>query len=713
MLGILLAALAVLVCSTFGQWVTVGVFVGLTFMWVQWKQHRLNQLRTSLEAGPVSPVNSVWVMVGMLAIGCLSVAWRVPDSLGDGGNSVAVGVDALAHFGFLSSLMLWSLRPSRGHLLMPFLGLAVVLLCVASGGVSRSLQAQTTVGVLTCLGFVSATKIVFPERSSFGTTGQTIYLNEVPASRGNIAWRQRRSAIVATATVLTMVTGAVASVTEQFLPAVQDNLQKRLQSTIEAVEQNRVVGGMRYVRGSSLGSVRQHLMMDPQAVVMSVYADQRPGYLRGNVFDHYRESRWFCHAEQISRDDLDTLPFADRNVSPSGRGRIELKSNSTANLNRFQLAPVDWGRQAQMEIVGDPMRGNSAFLPLGTRWIEASSYSLTVTSHQSIRVGVDTGKPYVIGAESGPTPVTLTPKERMMLTEIDSEQREMASLIADSIFKKTSSTTEKAAAITNFFHSKFSYGLDSIDRPRNADPVLYFLKNRHPAHCEYFATASVLLLRAAGVPTRYVVGYVVDEESDDSGRWVARNRDAHAWVEAYDDQKKSWFAIESTPGRSYQSVSPPDDLASQSQVQEGRSGDADSAGGIRGFLASFFGYLFSLRATDTFYVLFRYAQIAVLIGLVVWLVGRIRRANESQSEAAERACRKMLARVDQILGRKGFERAPSESLHQFANRVEQESLQAMDRSSAAKREQLLRATRWLREFADARYQGLMPQNWAG
>ena len=712
-LGILLALQAAFICSTFGQWSTLGVFVGLTIIGVLWKQHKLNQLRTSHETYLASPMKPVWVIAGMLVIACLSIAWRVPGALGEGRNVVATGVDTLAHFAFLFSLMLWVFRPSRGHLLMPFLGLVVVLLCVASGGVSRSLQSQTTVGVLTCLGFVAATKIVFPERSSLGTTGQTIQLNGSPVLRGNSAWHQRRVAVVATATVLMMMTGAVASVTEQFLPAIQDDLQKRLQSTIEAVEHNRVIGGMRYVRGSSLGSIRQHLTIDPQAVVMSVYADQRPGHLRGNVFDFYRESRWLSAAEQFVSKDPINSPFADRTLDPSGRGQIELTSNTNVNLNRFELSPVDSGRQAQMEIVGDPMRGNNAFLPLGTRWVEASSYSLTVTCHQSIRIGIDTSKPYVVGAEADPAPVDLTPTERMLLTDIASDQRENLSLIADSICRDADSTTEKADAVSNFFQSKFSYGLDPINRPPNADPVLYFLKNRHPAHCEYFATATVLLLRAADVPTRYVVGYAADEESDDKGRWVARNRDAHAWAEAYDDQTRRWFAVESTPGRYYQSVSPPGALASQTQSQANLSGDEDSSAGIRGFLNSFLGYLFSIRATDTFYVLFRYAQIAVLIGMIGWLIRRIRRANETPSEATERACRKMLARVDRVLGRKGFERAPSESLYQFANRVEQGLPKMVATLPAAKKEQLMRATRWLRTFADARYQGFMPQNWTG
>ena len=84
------------------------------------------------------------------------------------------------------------------------------------------------------------------------------------------------------------------------------------------------------------------------------------------------------------------------------------------------------------------------------------------------------------------------------------------------------------------------------------DRISYFILNRPPAHCEYFATAAVIFLRLNGIPARYVVGFGVDEPStsdDSSGDiWIGKNRDAHAWVEAYDRQKKRWAIVEATPG---------------------------------------------------------------------------------------------------------------------------------------------------------------------
>ena len=48
-----------------------------------------------------------------------------------------------------------------------------------------------------------------------------------------------------------------------------------------------------------------------------------------------------------------------------------------------------------------------------------------------------------------------------------------------------------------------------------ATKVAEFLLKTRAGHCEHFATATTMLLRAAGVPTRYAVGYSVQEKKGD------------------------------------------------------------------------------------------------------------------------------------------------------------------------------------------------------
>ena len=95
------------------------------------------------------------------------------------------------------------------------------------------------------------------------------------------------------------------------------------------------------------------------------------------------------------------------------------------------------------------------------------------------------------------------------------------------------------------FAENFRYSLTRRDRYPRGKYLHNFLFNNRQGHCEFFATATVLLLRAAGIPARYAVGYVVDEYSRLEGRYIARARDAHAWTLAYLDG--SWQVVDTTP----------------------------------------------------------------------------------------------------------------------------------------------------------------------
>jgi len=82
------------------------------------------------------------------------------------------------------------------------------------------------------------------------------------------------------------------------------------------------------------------------------------------------------------------------------------------------------------------------------------------------------------------------------------------------------------------FAENFSYTL-RLSSVNNAPPVTHFLEDLKSGHCEYFASATALLFRRAGIPARYAVGYVVDEEGKKAGEYLLRGKHAHAWVQAY------------------------------------------------------------------------------------------------------------------------------------------------------------------------------------
>ena len=101
------------------------------------------------------------------------------------------------------------------------------------------------------------------------------------------------------------------------------------------------------------------------------------------------------------------------------------------------------------------------------------------------------------------------------------------------------------ARVHRFFQEDFRYSLVGKGYYPGKKPLLDFLTKQRSGHCEYFATATTLLLRTAGIPARYSVGYLVDEYSSLEKAFVARARHAHAWTEAYVDGH--WQLVDTTP----------------------------------------------------------------------------------------------------------------------------------------------------------------------
>jgi hypothetical protein len=123
---------------------------------------------------------------------------------------------------------------------------------------------------------------------------------------------------------------------------------------------------------------------------------------------------------------------------------------------------------------------------------------------------------------------------------------------------------EAMRTLGSFFQAKFTYALwdeRNLVTRTNETPLSRFLITTRRGHCEYFATATVLLLRQAGFPARYAVGYAVHEASG-SG-YVVRQRDAHAWClvwrngvwEDFDTTPGAWVAAEANRASPFQFLS--------------------------------------------------------------------------------------------------------------------------------------------------------------
>jgi hypothetical protein len=104
---------------------------------------------------------------------------------------------------------------------------------------------------------------------------------------------------------------------------------------------------------------------------------------------------------------------------------------------------------------------------------------------------------------------------------------------------------EKAIAIQNHLRRDYGYTLDLLPA-EVADPLANFLFDRRKGHCEYFASAMVVMLRTLGIPSRMAVGFQSGVYNPITKLQVVRASDAHSWVEAW-ITGRGWTTFDPTP----------------------------------------------------------------------------------------------------------------------------------------------------------------------
>lgn len=101
----------------------------------------------------------------------------------------------------------------------------------------------------------------------------------------------------------------------------------------------------------------------------------------------------------------------------------------------------------------------------------------------------------------------------------------------------------KLAAIEDHLQG-FGYSLN-VRRNAHFDAIIDFLTIHQEGHCELFASGMALLARAQGIPARVVTGYRGGDVNRVGGYTIIRERNAHAWVEAWIDGE--WQTYDPTP----------------------------------------------------------------------------------------------------------------------------------------------------------------------
>lgn len=114
--------------------------------------------------------------------------------------------------------------------------------------------------------------------------------------------------------------------------------------------------------------------------------------------------------------------------------------------------------------------------------------------------------------------------------------------------------SRKLYYIRSWLRNNCEYSLSAGKLPHGRDFVDHFLENRKGS-CSHFASTAVLMCRYAGIPARYVEGYIIKPSSDFPEGTAKGETDtiditdsrAHAWVEIYIDGF-GWYPMEFTSG---------------------------------------------------------------------------------------------------------------------------------------------------------------------
>jgi transglutaminase-like putative cysteine protease len=215
-----------------------------------------------------------------------------------------------------------------------------------------------------------------------------------------------------------------------------------------------------------------------------------------------------------------------------------------ADATTWRLAPGLEPTPAAWRVAA-PLRRGRGVLPLPAGAFRLERLAAVRLSRNSLgTVKVDEGLPLALyRAASGPGSPRDAPPGRVDL-ELRAPAAEVAGRVVEELGLRGRPAAEVVAGLRAYLADGFRYS-PYVEDVRLGDPIEDFLRRRRAGHCEYFAAATALLLRAAGVPARYATGYAVQEWSGWEAAFVVRERHAHAWALAWVDG--AWRDVDTTP----------------------------------------------------------------------------------------------------------------------------------------------------------------------
>jgi transglutaminase-like putative cysteine protease len=255
---------------------------------------------------------------------------------------------------------------------------------------------------------------------------------------------------------------------------------------------------------------------------------QPPPLLREASYPNFKGKTWYIEA-------------------PEKRAFDEIKSET----NETTYVLIKGKTNASSAQIACYLPGRKALLPLPGASGRLENLLAISLKRNNFGAVLDEGPGLVIfNALYGPGAILDSAPDNNDDLSIPGPERTALDRIAAELRLDEQSPAQKLKTITGFFTREFTYSTWQKLEPgadTNQTALARFLLRTRKGHCEYFATAGVLLLRRAGLPTRYAVGYAVHEPSG-AGSYVVRQRDAHAWCLVWDAAAQTWHDMDFTPG---------------------------------------------------------------------------------------------------------------------------------------------------------------------
>lgn len=295
---------------------------------------------------------------------------------------------------------------------------------------------------------------------------------------------------------------------------------------------------------SSLDSIED--LKGSNRVVLRITSRSNPTYFVGKVFRDfdYKTSKWRVNERETLEKPIKE-PVELRAQYPDLTGNL---FHLGADMGRDRREAREYAR-----IVITSLSTDILFAPRKTLFALVDSNDVRLNSSGVIFAALSsTQGEYGLAFDSTPGDQEEDDKDRY-LTPLKDFPDYIKNLNSE-IVSSQDSQWEKSQKILDFFHKKFRYG-NAPKSGQGETSLEEFLLRSREGKCQLFATGMTLLLRLNKIPSRCVNGFLVEEYNRTGRYYVAREKDAHAWVEAW-FPGRGWVTLDPTPPEVRKAPSP-------------------------------------------------------------------------------------------------------------------------------------------------------------